>query len=803
MEEEKYMRRDCIDAVQAFLEKAEALPYVSVGIEGQYISDRNEYRDKSKKEGKTTQDRGTQLCFMFGGGDRDKTTYAFRLKDFSAPENRNAKSTRFANDSGKPAVIVSESGPVSGSDGVKEDAGRARDMYRNTCMAANSLSFGAMFYDWSKFIYSGTKEYAKGRQMDADQKADGWGAVRASLDSPDGLKAMAAWGTMAEALDKAGVTPEHEKYGQLVATASKAMGLDELYSSLEKINGRMAADPDYKPDMAEFMNPDTDSGRIALRGLMCLSAYKQVKDRGGMDLRDSKGDPVVGVSKANMAVFDRLVYARSDTEAKRKALEDAEEKRSGICPVHCVQKTFAGIKSEDGVKLPDLRAHEKYRLTRAALLNEDPDMPSGAPAFTLEMSPRGSLSKPKGEDILVSSPMLATQRMPLYLLLNEGIDDPESRPGQLLAQMPVMKYVAGKASGTEKLEDMAIKQLQASKGESIDGMCLEMAAFQNKSLNKGVMSSTGASGYTPAQVCEMFQANARKTLEPAPNLIRSIHGAVGRPDFKSGQMALGDQYVADLRRSGLDVSEIRMGSNSTAASAAKAFRTMDKQRAAFVEAAAGNLEEAPETMAEAEAAFPDNFSAGTYKALLAEYEAEGASNPDRGAMMLNDFIVLTECYGINKTNDLKALGEDIRDVYSGTCTEETIGLYRPVDAGEHAALKQLYIAGDVDPSRACVPMALQGTEEGLLTVIEAGRQESEGIFNLASNRKNGRPIERAQEKFVQTAADTDTFDDHKNWDMAYQIDEPKRSKLAAEAERQAARTDGRTDGPDGDRSILD
>ena len=788
---EIYMRRDCIDAVQTFLEKTEALPYVSVGIEGQYISDRNEFRDKSKKEGKTEQDRGTQLCFTFGGGDRDRTVYAFRLKDFTAKENRSARSIRFAPDGGKEAVIVSESGPGGGLRDSVADKQRADKMYRNTCMAANSLSFGSMFYGWSDNVIAGTKEADAAMSVLDDRTGGGWAAVRENLGGSDGLKAMAAWGVMSEALDEQ-VKPGDPRFGQLVSVASQAMGLEGLYASLESINKQMVANPDYKPDMSIYMDPDTDAGRVALRGLMSLAAYKQVKDRGGMDLIDEHGDPVVAVTPANHMVFEKLVYARGDMDERNRPLAEAEAGRSGICAIHSVQKTFAGINSPDGAKPDELRGHQKYRLTRAALLGEDPDMPSGAPVFKLSAAKGEDLSKLNERSIMVSSDLFpdAIKRVPLETFLDSGLDSPDSEFGQVLRALPAMKYAAERVGGIGTLGAMAAKQLQSSGGEPVDGLCLEMAAFQSDKACKGIMRKKGSDGLTGDDLCAQFQVNAKAARDPAPNLMRNIYEAVGRPDFATGQMSIGAKYKADLsNEGGYDLSAPDVGCNTRAASAAKVFRAMDKERTAFVDAAYGASGIAPKNMGEAEDAFPSQYSAGMYKRLLSEYRDEQQKDPERGSMMLNDFIVMAECYGISDATHLRMLGSDIRDAYNGT---GSIGYYRPADGVEHEVLREAYAKGGGESANALTPFSQQREKNAMLFVLMGAQPDKDCLA-------------RIKEKIERAAADRDTFDDHKNWDLVHNIDSAvtERSSLAMEAERQAQAIDAKSGGKSADRDITE
>lgn len=781
---EVYMRRDCIDAVQAFLEKTDALPYVSVGIEGQYISDRNEFRDKSKKEGKTEQDRGTQLCFTFGDGDRDRTVYAFRLKDFTAKENMTAKSTRFAPDGGKPAVIVAKSGAHGSIGSAVDDPDRAAGMYRNTCMAANSLSYGAMFYGYLDHVHMGTKEADAATNVldDKNRPGGGWAAVRSQLGSPDGLRAMAAWGIMGTALDGQ-VKPGDPKFGQLVSVASQAMGLDSLYESLEAINDKLAADPDYTPDMSEVMNPDTDTGRVALRGLMCLAAYKQVKDRGGMDLVDSKGAPVVGVTDKNMIMFEKLAYARGDMDGRLKMLSDAETSRSGICPVHCVQKTFAGIGSSEGAKPDPLRNHQQYRLMRSALLGEDPDMPSGAPDISIRLPANEDASKANGRNIMVYSSQFPDdlKEVPLDTFLNAGLKDENTGYGKVLAALPAMKYAAGRVNGVELLGSLAAKQLQKSESGKVDGMCLEMAAFQDRTACKGIMQRKGPAGMTGDGMCAQFQANAKAARDPAPNLIRSIYGAVGRPDFGTGQMALGAQYIADMKTCGVALSEPDVGCGTRAGAAAKAFRGMDLERKAFLDAAENWSSGHPGTMAEAESMFPDMLSAGTYKSLLADYQTEQENDIVRGSMMLNDFIVMTDCYGISDKAGLRDLGADIQSAYDGTLDS---GLYRPVNGAEHEAIREIYAKGGAGIWSAFVGADQQGMDEGLLRVIKDANPDS-------------KMIEKVQSCFAKAAADQDTFDEHRNWDLSQKVSAMGRSRYA----ELAAQHDATVFKTDADRGI--
>ena len=781
----KYVRRDCINAVGAFMEKVKGLRYADVSLEGRYMSDRNRFLDPSQKEQKSALDRGTKLGIVLGGGDRDRTCYAFELRDPSSKDNAKLRSLRF-----KSVTAATSRG--NGINDASRDALAEKLLMRSTSRAANSMSFGAMFNGAMGEIMARSSEEKAVLHVRDVRGAKGWDGVRGELCSDDPLHAMAAWEEMASQLDGK-VDPSDPRMTRM---ATQAMGLDALYDALEALDRKMAKEPGCRPDLAEALDPETPEGRRALRGVMCLSAYKSIRDRGGLDVVDEHGTEVVGVTRDNYQVFDRMAYTRADAERRAEALASVEASRDGIVPIRCVQKTFAGIQGGTG-SAPEKRIdrHMQYRFFRSAVLGEDPDMPSGMPKMRLMPREGADMERLSGSDIMAwmpgvkSGPSLA----PFMGVVGAALDNPNGPYGQMLRDMPAMKAMAARPGGADALENLAVSQIQAAGGE-VDGALIEMAAFLDKANRKGMGRELRAT----QALCDDFQRNYQDRVSKAPNLMRSIEEAVGRPEFSAGCASFGHCWLADMSDTGAvpeqpAPGECDSGSGSSIGRSASAFMTEDAKRRYALKYTKQEAGVDAASMDEVEASLQARSAPSIYKAMLSDCMAAQKDDPVRGSMMLNDAIVLTSCYNAYDAYGLDIVKGDLKAAYDGGEPR----LYRPVDRAQDAAMGEVY----KQAGGGALEMAMSGLQSrnGTDAFLDAAWRGAEAIGRGLPDTEPGDLLERAAAKMEAAALDLDTFQDRRNAYLADRLVGPKLSEKVFQMELEAG---GKPLDKDRDHSIV-
>ena len=771
----KAVRHDCIMAFDRFLKDVkENLANVNVYIDGKYNTKTNRFQDNSEKEKRSKGDRGTRTCIVFGGGENPVTTYAFHMRDLSNKSNARARSLRYTPDDKKPPVIVMRSVPGGDVGGPTENSEIEDKMYMRTSRAANSMSFGPMFYGWmDSAVRAGSGEEAAltERMSHTDEKGmTDWTAVRKEPEDGDPLKAMAAWGMVGKTIDGmvARGKPEMADHPLITSTAYQAMGLRGLYRALQEIDGRMASEDGYEPDLCEYMDPDTPAGREALRGILCLSAYKALRDNAGMHGKDENGVEFIEVTKGHEAVYDRMTNARADMETRERTLAALEQGRDGIVGAHCVQKLFAGVENDTG-KPADVTVHRhlKYRFFRNAMLSEDLALPSGMPRLALKVRDGADPLHPAEDDILIDGPALTEGltddekakfgsvmgNMTLKSFLDAGHDDPRGACGQLLGRMPAIDIMSGQDMGTDLVMQYAVDRMERT-GETdlVDIMCLEMDLFAASPKDTGMPALSklsGPEGLSAEDIAGRYAKNQQAALAAAPRLTNAIRQAIGRPDFEGGCASFGSCYVYDIDRMSYRTNchGECMGDNN--GSSAASFRREDIDRADAFLVAESMTGIEPKSTADVEQVFLTGGSVGTFHELLDKYLAEQSSDLVRGSMMLNDFIVMSDCYGIWGADGLHRLAEDVEGMYaSGTAGQR--GLYRPADRAECDALRQVYGNGAGDYDGAVVAMAYQGTTDGFLSALWQGAGNDAERLSKAVSKLNG------------AAADHDTF-----WDARY------------------------------------
>lgn len=775
-----YMRRDCINAVEDLVRQVEKLPYVHIEMDGRYYSNTNKF---AKPTGKAAAP-GARLGIVLGGGDRDVTTYAFHMRDLSSKDNVRPVSLRYTPDGGKPAIIAARSmpdgtaGEVEGLDASGITSVMARMM--------NSISFGPMFQGWSSTVKAGTgEERALKNVLETQAAGKSWGAVLPMLSSPDPLEGMAAWGAMSMARGGK-VDPDADA---LWRTAKRAMGLERLEECLTEINAKIAADPDYRPDLSEHLDARSAEGRLALRGLACLSAYKEARDHGGVYAKDDAGKSVIGIAMddpATKAVYDSLVYVRPRAELKQRAISDAEASRCGLAAMSCVQSTYAGI-ARDSDRAPDCTVSNglRYRFYRSAMLGEDPDMKSKAPDFTLRL--RGgadpkSLKNLSANDILVQSTSLSggQDMQPFGTFLERAMEDPSGREAAFIKQFPAIADRMSMPGGNKDLEQMAVSRVQKTAGEPLDGLSLEIELFTDKSNKGRLMGMKGPGGQSADDLANQFVANFVAAHTKAPQLSRSLDDATGFPEFSRGTDGFGYCVLSDLSDAGvLKHPDYTVKENGTdnPAKTARAFRKADRERGA-AETRYRVLDEngrGPESMEDVMELMGKTGATGVFNGHIYQSRVVGMHDQERGAMMINDFVVLADCYGIQTEQGLVELSYDVQQVYAGKTSERS--LYRPKDRGEKSAIAEIYGKGGADIENAFVPVRFQGSREGFLLAAWRGIGEDSALKD------------KAVDSLRACALDADTLEDCTYGDLAERLDGPPRSEKAMDmmlSQRRAA-----------------
>lgn len=767
----KYVRRDCINAAEHFLSKVnDGLPYAAAHIEGIYYSNRNAFKDSTEKEKRSKGDKGARLGIVLGGGDRDVTSYMFHMRDLSDPANAKAKSLRYVPDGGKPAVLSARSFP-DGTIGQAEQLDTSR-LVRATARMMNSVSFDAMFQGWGDNILAGTEEERAVQRVAEAGESGGWDAVEAKLSGPDPMDAMTAWGYIGVLTQ--GEDPDSPVMADL---AYRAMGLDALYGALEDASGRIAADPDFQPDLADYLDPGTDDGRRALRGLACLSAYKEIRDHGGIDVKDDAGRRVIGVDMddpRSAQVYDRLANTRAMAELYQAGLSRAEGARSGIVPAACVQSTFAGIAKETG-KAPDVRVDNSllYRFYRCAMLGEDPDMPSGAPEMTLSTAAHvEDLASLSPNDILISSKDLPPEAdgMPFAAAATKAMADPGGAYGRLFSKFPAMDYYMSLPGGSHKLEQMAVSRLQGSGGKPVDGLALEAEIFAN---DKTKLCNLRKGGASAGEMARQYVANFVDAHEKSPQLLRCLDASVGVPDFSRGTSKFGECAMLDLKGPGGLIypgSASGEGGNNPARTA-RAFRKADAER----EAARGLFEREtgllPGSMQEIGRRMAGSGAMGAFNHFMDVCGYVGRTDKIAAAMMQNDFIVLSDCYHIKSGSGLAALSQDVQAMYAGEAPEAGQFLYRPRSRAEASALGAIYDNRGPDWKDACVPDNFQGSRDGFLQAAWRGAAGNPERLALGAA------------KLEAAALDLDTLDDARYSDLIAALNGPQKSVKMMELDR--------------------
>lgn len=768
----KYVRQDCINAVDRLIRQADELPYVSAGLDGVYYSARNEYKDNRDKPVRSKGDAGSRLVIQLGGGDRDRVCYTFHMRDLSDPKNARARSLRYTPD-GRDAVTAAWSMAEATIGEVKPlDAG---ELVKNTSRMMNSISFDAMFQGWGDGLLANTAEERSVQKVIDQGQAGGWEAVDRILDGGDPMDAMSAWGYMGLLLAGEGNTdPDSEAMTDM---AYRAMGLDSLYRQFDKLNKAIAGDPDHMASLDIMLDPGHPEGRRALRGLACLSAYKEICDHGGINVRDAAGRHIVGVNMDDpqrAAVYDRLANTRAHAELYRQFLDNAEAKRQDLVFPACVQKTFAGIAREANAKL-DKRVDNdtKYRLFRCAMLWEDPDLPSGMPAFKLDLAPHAEdIARLSPNDIRVSSDELPRlmDHMPLGAILDKAMEDPGGACGAFLARCPALNDKLGQPGGAEQISQRAVALMQGSGFEPVDGLVLELDVFQAGS--KSLFRIAKDYGPSTNELIQRFHDNYQAAHQAAPQVTRSLDVAIGMPDFSRGVDTYGKGALLDLRESqghfypGLAY----MGTDKAIYKCARAFRKGDAERTAACGLYKDLTGEAPDDADKLREVLREHGATGQFRKLMSACAKQAEQNPGKGAMMQNDILVLSDCYRIYSKDGLAELGADVASVYDGSPLEKL--LYRPRDRAEIDALRAVYSGQGDDMKQAAVaPFAFQGERAGFLGAAWQGINGSEELKKAAVD------------KIRSYSLDRETLDDTPYSDLARELNGPAKSFKMMEAER--------------------
>lgn len=768
----KYMRRDCINAVDQFLTAVkDNLPYAAVHTDGVYYSNRNKFLDSAEKEKRSKGDRGTRLGIVFGGGDRDVTSYMFHMRDLSDPENAKAKSLRYTPERGKPAILAARSFP-DGTIG-EIDQLDASDLIRSTSQMLNSISFDAMFQGWGEAILANTEEERSVQRIADAGEAGGWDALQVKLSGPDPMDAMSAWGYI-------GLLAQNEDPDSPIMQdmAYRAMGLDALYDALTDVNNRISSDPDYIPDLAEYLDPDSGPGRRALRGLACMSAYKEARDHGGIDVMDDAGKHIIGIDLDNprtAQVYDRLVNTRPYAELYQASLDRAEQSRAGIAPFACVQSTFAGIAKETD-KAPDVRVDNSmlYRFYRCIMLGEDPDMPSGAPDLELSVADHvEDLGRMSANDILIDSRDLPKGMggMPFGAAVSKAMSDPDGSYGKLFSKFPAMDYYMSLPGGSRSLEQLAITKLQSSDGKDIDGLVLETSIFEKE---KKKLCALTRNNLSAGQMGAQFVQNFVDTHKRSPQLLRSLDASIAMPDFSRGVSKFGQCVILDLKDSGdlIYPGWARGEGGNNATRTARAFRKADAERTAACSLYARSTGLPAGTMPQAGAYLSERGGTGIFNKFMDACYEIGQEDPVKAAMMQNDFIVLSDCYKIKSESGLAKLSVDVQGVYSGDAPGQS--LYRPKSRAEASALGAIYDSHGYDWKNAAVPDMLQDSPDGFLQAAWRGAEgQTHGVL----------PGSKKLEAF---ALDSDTLDDAKYYNLIERLNGPPKSIKMLMLERRQA-----------------
>lgn len=773
----KYVRQDCINAVDHLIRQVDELPYVSAGLDGVYYSARNEYKDNRDKPVRSKGDAGSRLVIQLGGGDRDRVCYTFHMRDLSNPKNARAKSLRYTPDD-KDAVTAAWSMAETTIGDVKPlDAG---DLIKNTSRMMNSISFDAMFQGWGDSLLANTAEERSVQKVIDQGHAGGWEAVDQILNGSDPMDAMSAWGYMGLLLaGDENTDPDSEAMTDM---AYRAMGFDSLYRQFDKLNKAIADDPDHTASLDTMLDPSYPEGRRALRGLACLSAYKEICDHGGINVRDEAGKRIVGVNMDDpqcAIVYDRLANTRAHAELYQQFLDNAEAKRQGLVFPACVQKTFAGIAREAGARL-DKRVDNdtKYRLFRCAMLQEDPDLPSGTPEFKLDLAPHvEDIARLSPNDIRVSSDELPRMmnHMPLGAILDKAMEDPDGACGAFLAKCPALHDKLGQPGGAEQISQRAVALMQGAGLEPVDGLVLELDAFQAGS--KSLFRIAKNYGPSTNQLIQQFQDNYQAAHQAAPQVMRSLDAAIGMPDFSRGVDTYGKSVLLDLRESQghFYPGSAYMGTDKAIYKCARAFRKGDAERTAacglyreLTGAAAGDPDQLREVLRE-------HGAAGQFRKLISACAKQSEQSPEKGAMMQNDVLVLSDCYRIYSKDGLAELGADVASVYAGSPLEKV--LYRPQDRAEIDALRAVYSGQGDDMKQAAVaPLRFQGERAGFLGAAWQGIDGREELKKAAVD------------KIRSYVLDRETLDDTPYSDLIRDLNGQAKSFKMMEAEQSLGHT---------------
>lgn len=782
------VRPACTHAFNRLFKEVEALSCASVQMSGSFDSTLNKAYPDAKSAGLliigfgAPEGRGvTNYTFHFPNLSDNSKSAQVRSLRFRAPGAKKS-------DGGtRGAVEVFRSVPSDGPDGVTESKSEAGAIMGETAHTVNAMSFGCLFTDPlgglarqadKTAILDGSASFAEadayrrcagsfvaglarcGMEQDPDRRV---AAVKALYDSYSGvldggaagpmdgssvIDRQAAWQVLADreaALGSFQGDPRTETACELAASAMamadavpgvapdpddlawRGMGLGGLLSAL-KAGDAQAADAGGDGRSVNFGSLLAEHG--ASEGLMYLAAYKECRDHGGVagKLPDGSDGPT-GILETGSNVYYKLCSTRAAAELRSADMRKAAPQQGA-----CYLKTRGGMTS--GKQDDRCETYMSYRFLRNLTLGEHWDGMSRTPVWALGFGPAEESGAAPITVTRVSSDGTRSVRR-----LSDLVRDANAG-GNSLDLLPALA-----AAARDGLSDNISKwarELCTKSGGTADILDLEIKTFMSTRGEVGPLSKYDAqlrrmeSAYKDAKLNPPGPDDGRPKAPRVYTYMREH--ASGYPSAKYGACRFGDGIMAEIMSSGagnlrqaLERNGITRIPPTRPGQTAAAFRAMDADREAVISylgIAPDGRGGWPQALSDAGKGFYHDYNRALDR--WGQVMLHPSAPPDAkmsAAWRQNDFMILTDCYGLWGRDVIHGLQANVDDMHGGRMPD---GLYRPQNKAEADAIRAVYgydgAAKAVNVKPPMIPFQLQGTAEGFMAAVAPALEACPDVY---------------------------------------------------------------------------
>lgn len=787
------VRPACTHAFNRLFKEVEALSCASIQTSGTFYASSNKALPDSQAAGRliigfgSPAGRGvTNYTFRFPDLSANGKSARTRSMRYRADGSKNP------NGAPRGAVEVFRSVPSDGPDGVEESKPEAGAIMAETAHTANAMSFGCLFTDPlgglapladRTAIMDGSAVFAEadayrrcagsfvaglarcGMEQDPGKRV---AAVKALYDSYSGvldggsagpmdgssaIDRQAAWHVLADreaVVESFRGDPRAAKACEFASAAMsmadavpgvppdeddlawRGMGLGRLLSAL-KAGDAAALGAGGDGRVVNFSNLLAEHG--ASEGLMYLSAYKECRDHGGAagKLPDGSDGPT-GILESGTNIYHKLCSTRAKAELRASAIRQAAPQQGA-----CYLKTRGGMTS--GESDARCEAYMSYRFLRHLALGDPLDGMSSAPVWSMGFAPVENTSKKSG-----ASPISVTQVLPdgrrSVRLLSDLVHDAQAG-GSSLDLLPSLAEAArnGQAENIGKWA----RELCKKSGGTTDILDLEIKSFTVLRGSVGPLSKYDArlrimeSDYIRAQEEPPGSGDGRPKAPQVYTYMREH--AAGYPSARYGSCRFGSGIMAEIEASGAGSLREALARNGITnqvprtrpGQTAASFRKMDMDRDAvvsFLGISPDGSTEWPQALSEAGRGFYHDYNGALDRWGQVMLHSSAPSEAKMSAAWRqNDFMVLTDCYGLWGGDVLRGLQSNVDDMHGG---KEPDGLYRPQNKAEADAIRTAYgykgAAHNLGIQPSVIPFGLQGTTEGLMATLSPALEACPDIY---------------------------------------------------------------------------